>query len=189
MSAERMNVLKKGTLAISSAGKGISIRLIMASSPKNVWNDDFLLNQRELRSLSIARTITFVEIDSLARSDFDKIIDRYPKDQKEIRKRVGWLAVFRMVQYLVSHENLYPEEYNVKHSINTPVKLMRSLPSLDKTTDAIPLVPGQSLVANLPALDSRMQRLESSNQQILVALTKMSRQMSTQKEAALDVEL
>lgn len=180
ISSARMNVLKKGTLAISSMGgkSGISIRLIMSSSPKVTWNEDFVLSQPELQERSIARTITYAEVDFLSKSYFEQVLNNFPEDRKKTRKRICWLAVFRMVQYMHSHEMMYPEDYNKKHSI--PAAPRQDEGGRLKIAGPVGNDSG-ALASQISMLDSRMTKLESSNQQILDALTNLTKTVKAKK--------
>jgi hypothetical protein len=108
-----MYVLRKGTLTVNHSEKAIH-KLVMASSQNVVWNADMILNLPALRLHFTARTVTFVELEFLDRCDMVALLDAYPFDRKTVRTRTRWLAVFRMVDFMIRHGMMTPQEVDAK---------------------------------------------------------------------------
>lgn len=158
-SSERMNILKKGTLAVNSPlrrighdldGKRVH-KLIMTSSTNIVWNEDMVLRSDDLRMHCIGRTITYVEIDYLERSVLESVLADYPIEKKNVRTRILWLGVFRMVVYMSSHQHLSPIEFREKHGINHSSR--RKISMTDPATKRI-------IQATTNAMNERFDSLE-----------------------------
>lgn len=118
----------------------------------------------------IARTITFVEIDFLERACLEKVMDMYPMDQKKVRARILWLAVFRMVTYMGRHDHLLPRQYRDKHGIAHNLHEAVVLPtSNDQTipiaTDAITI--DTIVKQTTDAMDARFDALEQKMAQLI----------------------
>jgi len=89
-----MYVLRKGTV--------MTTRLMMKSSENTCWNVDFILTSpamANIKSLVTARTLSFVEVDVLSLETFNSIMDIGFPETGDIRKRIRWWAVLRLIQH------------------------------------------------------------------------------------------
>lgn len=101
----RMYILKEGT-AITNLQRGNFKTLVETA----VWGEDhLLLDCLYLLSDNTAKALTYIQVHSLKKMDFDSVICMYPQDQMNIRKVVVKYAVIRGVCHLAEEVKGRPQ--------------------------------------------------------------------------------
>jgi hypothetical protein len=115
----RLCVLRNGTVCLNAEPPNREVgrfymkcapilSIIMANSKNTTWNTDAMLHYSQLRDNTTARTLSYVDVDSLSIDTLHEILALFPEDQAIFRRNVGWLAMFKGMMYLIASGGILP---------------------------------------------------------------------------------
>jgi len=81
--------------------RGLCVRSMRVHKSGSVWGEDFILASRQLLDTTRAFCLTFVELSSMTRDDFTKLVRRHP----EVWQSVRWAVVRMAVKSAVVRES------------------------------------------------------------------------------------